>query len=59
MDRGIFMRYSESYTNAGLSVVSPEGVKLTEQGIDEGTVAPLLCRLRMGLSFPIVPKSIV
>ena len=53
------MRYSESYTNAGLSVVSPEGVKLTEQGIDGGTVAPLLCRLRMGLSSPIVPKSIV
>jgi dephospho-CoA kinase len=28
------MQYSESHTNAGLRVVSPKGVKLTDQGVD-------------------------
>jgi predicted kinase len=52
MDRGIFMRYSESYTNAGLSVVSPEGLKLTEQGIDGGGRCAIAIPLADEIIFP-------
>lgn len=46
------MRCSESYTNAGLSVVSPEGVKLTEQGIDGGDRCAIAMPLADGVIFP-------